>query len=323
MTHGTSKATTVLVLKGGPDAEREVSLMSGAAVASALRERDDVQVVEHVIDAPSAAELRGLVTASGAAVVFPCLHGPYGEGGPLQAALEAIGVPFVGSSAPASALAMDKLLTKQAAATRDVRTPQAERLGPETPCTIEPPLVLKPIDDGSSVDLVICRTQAEVADARALLHARRHALMAESFVTGREVTVGIVGETPLPVVEIVPAVAFYDYDAKYLRDDTQYVVAPPLPRDVTARLQRDAMTTFRAVGARHLARVDFILADDGPWLLELNTMPGFTSHSLLPMAALHTGRSMSDLCAELVALATADGSIDRSARIAAEHSIEV
>jgi D-alanine-D-alanine ligase len=297
--------SAVLVLMGGPDAEREVSLLSGGAVAQALRECGRFDVIEQVVDEPSAEEL----AARGGDVVFPVLHGPWGEGGALQEILDAVGMPYVGSRPTAAALAMDKLAAKQAVSTVGVRTPCAQRLESGDACELSPPVVLKPIDDGSSVDLYICRRAADIASARSRLHPARGAVMAEPYVAGREVTVGILGNQPLPLVEIVPseAVEFYDYEAKYLRDDTQYVVDPRLPGDLEEQCMHAAVAAFNRVGCRDLARVDFILSDDGPWFLEINTMPGFTTHSLVPMAAAALGLDMPALCGLLV-----DAALDRS-----------
>lgn len=294
------QGTTVLVLMGGPDAEREVSIMSGREVAAALRERGEYRVIEQVIDAPTATELRAITDAAGANVVFPVLHGRWGEGGPLQDVLEQLQLPYVGSQPQAAALAMDKLATKQALVRDGVRSPRAQRLGGDEPCQIQPPLVLKPINDGSSVDLRICRNAAEVESGRAQLRTRRPTLMAEEYIAGREITVGIVLGKPLPLIQIVPAVEYYDYEAKYTREDTQYIVNPDLPEKVVQECTRLAMTAFERIGCRDVARVDFILDERGPWFLEINTMPGFTTHSLVPMAAVAIGLSMTDLCGNLV-----------------------
>jgi D-alanine-D-alanine ligase len=296
--------SAVLVLMGGPDAEREVSLLSGRAVAQALRDCGRFHVIEQVVDRPTAEELAAL----DGDVVFPVLHGPWGEGGPLQELLERVGRPYVGSRPPAAALAMDKLATKRVVEDAGVRTPRARRLEAVDECDLTLPLVLKPIDDGSSVDLSICRTDADVAAARGRLHEARGAVMAESYVTGREITVGILGSQPLPLIEIVPSteVEFYDYDAKYLRDDTQYLVDPELPGDLGEQCLDAAATAFSRTGCRDLARVDFVVSDDGPWFLEINTMPGFTSHSLVPMAAARLGLDMPALCGLL-----ADAALDR------------
>lgn len=297
----TRNRITVLVLMGGPDAEREVSLMSGKETAQALRDCGRFEVIEHIIDDPSVDELGEL----GGDVVFPILHGPWGEGGHLQERLELLGKPFVGSPSDAARLAMDKLATKTLLSADGIPTPAAQRLAADDVCTIAPPLVLKPIDDGSSIDLFICRTEREVHEARAALHPKRNIIMAETYIAGRELTVGIVQDKPLPLIEIVPAVEFYDYDAKYFRNDTRYKLDPDVPTDVAKRCAEIAMYAFARLGCRDLARVDLMLDDAGLWFLEINTMPGFTTHSLVPMAAAHAGLDMPELCATLVQAALA------------------
>ena len=291
----------MVVLMGGPDAEREISLLSGREVAQALREDGCFMVIEHVIDEPSATELDAL----GGDVIFPVLHGQWGEGGPLQERLETLGRSYVGTAPHAAAVAMDKPATKRIVSAQGVLTPPDCRLDPGEPCELDVPLVLKPIDDGSSVDLYICRTDEQISAARAILHRTRGPVMAEQFVAGREVTVGVVDGEALPLIEIIPAVEFYDYDAKYFRNDTRYIVEPQLDSGVAEACMEAALLAFDRVGCRDVARVDFIVNDDGPWFLEINTMPGFTTHSLLPMAAARRGLDMQALCSKLVHTALA------------------
>ena len=286
---------------GGPDAEREVSLWSGRAIAQALRESGRFEVREHVVGRPSAPELAAL----GGDVIFPVLHGRWGEGGPLQEILEGLGVPYVGSGPAAAKLAMDKLATKRAVAEAGIRTPPARRLRPQDPCDLDPPLVLKPVDEGSSVDLFICRSAADIVAARGRLHGKGRTIMAEAYVTGREVTAGIIDGEPTPLVEIIPSAEFYDYEAKYLRDDTRYIVDPALPGDTAEECTWAALAAFNRIGCRDLARADFIVNDRDAWFLEINTMPGFTTHSLVPMAAAAAGRDMPALCAGLAEAALA------------------
>lgn len=303
----------VLVLKGGPDAERDVSLKSGSMVARAL-ERAGLEVHEVAIDRPGADEL----SAMPGDVIFPVLHGPWGEGGPLQELLEADGRPFVGCRARAARLAMDKLATKTIAARLGIATPPSRELRRGDACDLAPPLVLKPIDDGSTVDVLICRTESEVRAGLAALTERperpRQRVMAERFVEGREITVGWALDRLLPAIEIVPAEGFYDYDAKYLRHDTEYVLDPhraeswsttrsrraPIDAGVVERAGAWTVELCRAIGARDVARVDFMVDERGPWLLEVNTMPGFTDHSLVPKAAAHAGIAFPDFCRALV-----------------------
>ncbi len=303
----TEHLQTVLVLMGGPDAEREVSLMSGRAIAQAIRDTERFRVIEQIINTEDASSLSAMMQddAGNVDVVFPALHGPWGEGGPLQEILTQIGVPYIGSGPRASALAMNKVMTKSLLA-GIVPSPSSRQLMPNDECELDPPVVLKPIDDGSSVDMRICRTVEDIDTARTALHPGRGALLAERFIEGRELTVGIICGEALPLIEIVPAVEFYDYDAKYERDDTRYILNPQVPPEVARQCAMYAIEAFHRLGCRDLARADFMLDDVGPWFLEINTMPGFTSHSLVPMAASHAGMKMPDLCATLI-----DAALDR------------
>jgi len=288
--------TSVLVLKGGPDAEREVSLRSGGRVAQALRDDGTFDVIELAIDAPGAdalAQLQG-------DVVFPVLHGPWGEGGPLQELLEAAGRPFVGCGSAAARIAMDKAATKTIAARAGVPTPRARVLRRGDELDLEPPVVIKPSNDGSSVDLFVCKDRAEVDRALATAFSRRELMLAEEFITGREITVGWLNGRALPIVEIVPADGLYDYEAKYVRKDTRYVLDPELPAGVAERAQAATVGICRALGCRHISRVDFMVDDRGPWMLEVNTMPGMTDTSLVPKAAAHAGLPFPALCRTLV-----------------------
>ena len=290
----------VLVLMGGPDAEREVSLMSGAEVARALDSTGAFDVVPMTIVRTTAEE----ILAQRPDAIYPILHGPWGEGGPLQEILEGIerahGIGFVGPRAKPASLAMDKIATKSIAAGVGVRTPRARQLRRGEALDLAAPLVLKPSNDGSSVDLRICRTEAEAAQGRAELEIRREFLMAEEYIEGREMTVGIVDGTVLPIIEIVPSVAFYDYEAKYIRNDTQYRLDPPLPEMVAEEMRTATRRVFDALGLRGVARADFMVDARGAWFLEINTAPGMTTHSLIPMASRHRGVAMAELCASLV-----------------------
>lgn len=308
-----ARGASVLVLGGGPDAEREVSLESSRSVAQAL-ESSGIPVRYEVIDTPTPARL----AAMPGDVVVPVLHGPYGEGGPLQDLLERDGRPFVGCGPTAARVCMDKVAAKLVAATIGVATAPAAVFNPrDTSPPIDLPAVIKPIHEGSSVGVHLCHTRAawEAALPRVIDDLRAHGsrpYMVERLVCGHELTVGVLdpssqGAMALPPIRIEPATAFYDYDAKYTRDDTRYTVDPPLPPGVSDRIRADALALSRAVGVRHLCRVDYLLDHEGrPWFLEINTMPGFTGHSLLPMAAGHAGLDMPTLCATLVGWALRD-----------------
>ncbi len=311
----------IVVLAGGPDAEHAVSVMSATAIAEALRTNGSFGNVSYLeIDLLTQEELHAIPGD----VFFPALHGRWGEGGPLQELLEADGRPFVGSGSDAALLAMDKLRTLECA--RRLGIPIAQSVEFDRKNTASPlplPVVIKPVDDGSSVNVFIC--DSADAYARACAQIARAAessstsptttgrFMVEQFIPGRELTVSIIGETVQSIIEIVPCVDFYDYDAKYDRDDTQYLVSPKLPDDLTVAISAAALRLHRAIGCNDLSRVDFrfdeaVASAGNPmaacFLLEINTMPGFTTHSLVPMGAWTVHHlSMSDLCAELVTLA--------------------
>lgn len=300
--------SAVLVLGGGPDREREVSLNSSRAIADALQAAGH-DVRYEVIDRIGLDELRRL---SGD-VIFPALHGAFGEGGPLQDLLERDGRPFVGCRGPAARWAMDKIGTKLCAARLGIPTPEAtvlNRSDSELPVPL--PLVLKPVHDGSSVGLHLCRDRPAYARARDDIgrdidQNPGRAYMAERLIEGRELTQGlVVAESgaleALDVIEIIPADGPYDYDAKYTRNDTRYTISPALPPGVLEGVRRWSVDLAAAIGVRHLCRVDFLLerGSERVWLLELNTMPGFTDHSLVPMAARARGLEMPQLCDRLV-----------------------
>jgi D-alanine-D-alanine ligase len=301
---------TVAVLMGGPDAEHAVSLDSGRAVATALGEHHDLVVTNVEIGRSTRDELAAIE----ADVFFPVLHGPWGEGGPLQQLLELDGRPFVGWRAHGAEAAMDKHHTKQVALDLGLMTPPWERLPPGAASRLDPPVVIKPVAEGSSLELHIARTLEEREAALARLASRQGDVLIERFIEGRELTVGIIEDNTLPIIEITAASGVYDYQAKYHRDDTRYTVDPELPAGVEAQLRKASVCLHHALGGRHLSRVDFLLDQAGPWLLEINTMPGFTTHSLLPMAAVARGWDMPDDCRRLVQLAlTSHGQTPRPA----------
>ncbi len=302
--------TSVLVLGGGPDAEREVSLVGARAVAQALRDsgRFDVQLIE--ITRPSLAEIR----AMRADVIWPLLHGRWGEGGPMQDLLEAGGRPYVGCGPAAARLAMDKVASKALAAEVGLKVLPTCVLDPgDAGLPMPLPVVVKPIFEGSTIGLFVCRSENDwrTAHARAVASAKPY--MIEPYVKGRELTLGMIERgggslSALPFIEIVPAEGLYDYEAKYTRDDTRYQIDPELPADLRRSLESGTAALARRMGIRHLCRADFLLDDDKrAWFLEVNTMPGFTGHSLVPMAAASTGLDMPSLCALLVERALGTG----------------
>lgn len=294
--------TSVLVLGGGPDAERAVSVNGARAVAAALNRSGEFEAREEIIDRVDGAWL----AARDEDVVWPLLHGPWGEGGPMQDLLEADGRPFVGSGARAARLAMDKMATKLIAARLGVRTASGATLNPsDGVCPFDLPVVVKPTHEGSTIGLSVCRADADWRAAHERARGSGRTYMVEAMVKGREVTAPVIEREgrleALPLVEIRPAGDLYDYEAKYDRDDTTYVVRPDLPAETVTRATAQTLAMCDAMGLRGLARADFIVTDAGePMFLEINTMPGFVDHSLLPMAARAVGLEMPDLCATIV-----------------------
>ena len=294
----------VSVLRGGPDAEREVSLRSGDRVIEALSSLPEMTVIDRILDRPDVDSLRTMLDEDRCDVVFPVLHGPWGEGGPLQSMLETIDRPFVGAGEAAARRAMDKLATKSLAIDLGIPTPNARRFENEDDLP-PPPFVLKPVDDGSSVGVKLVHGPEDLPTALAELAGVRDRLMVETLIDGRELTVGIVGDVVLPPIEIVPAERHYDFEAKYHRDDTTYHVDPELPEEIADRLAHWTRTLHDALGVEDLSRTDWLLetpagASPRVWLLELNTMPGLTDQSLLPKAAARHGWAMPRLCGDLV-----------------------
>jgi len=319
---GRTGRLSVLVLGGGPDAEREVSLKSSATVAKALEDHGCI-VHREIIDRPTASQLAELPGD----VVFPVLHGGWGEGGPLQDLLERGDRPYVGCRPGAARMAMDKLATKLAAARCGVLTADAAVLNPrDEGCPIAYPVVVKPVHEGSSVGVHFCKNAADWAAARTKVladmkaHPGRLYMIERAVLGARELTVGVLDGEALPIIEITAAVAFYDYEAKYNRNDTNYKVNPALPAGLEMSIQDRAVRLAREIGVRHLCRVDFLLDAHGvAWLLELNTLPGFTDHSLFPMAARATGLETPALCGRLVDLAVRDGVPQREPSLAGQQ----
>lgn len=292
----------ITVMLGGPSAERDVSLRSGAAVAKALRSLG--HTVHEVDPQPGQWDL-----PTGTQVVFLALHGTYGEDGAVQDQIEKLGVPYTGCGPEASRLAFDKVLTKQRCLAAGVPTARFMVVDqPETrwPAGWQPPLVLKPVRQGSSVGLQFVD---RVADwPAALAEAMRHdtQVLVEERIIGRETTVGILAEQALPIVEVRPKQGAYDYRNKYTLGATEYLCPAPFDPDVTARIQAAALEAFRAIGGRDYARVDVMVRPGGePVVLEVNTLPGMTETSLLPKAAAAAGIGYAELCQRMVDLALA------------------
>ncbi len=320
MTHAPDRYD-VLVLAGGPDAEREVSLQSAGAVAAALRASDRCDVRYEEVGHLDDASLASLLSGTQREVVFPVLHGPWGEGGGVQRLLERAGATFVGTGSRGAGAAMDKVRTKQVAAQLGVRVLDTAILDPgvmDAP-PFDLPVIVKPVCQGSSIGMRACRDESDWAQAVVAARSSAMPMMVEPMLQGaRELAVGLVctGEERalrgVPIIEITPLKSqerdgLYDYEAKYIRDDTVYTPNPELAGGVGERVVAWTVSLAHALRVRHLCRADFLLDDDGrAVMLELNTMPGFTGHSLLPLACRSAGLAMEDLCPGLVERAWRD-----------------
>jgi D-alanine-D-alanine ligase len=295
----------VTVLRGGPSTEREVSLASGKAVADAVR------ALGHTVTEADITPHNLAALDIPADIVFPALHGRFGEDGQLQAIMERRGLCFVGSGSEASRVSIDKHATK--AKWRDARLPTApwtivtaDSLAKATSLPIAPPCVVKPIAEGSSIGVTVCDTVASFEAALAHAVADFGQAMVEKRLRGPELTVGVLGAEPLPVIQIRPTTEFYDFHAKYQRNDTAYLLEPEIDRATYRTVQELAVKAFQVLGCRDCARVDFIVDQHtGPQLLEINTIPGFTDHSLLPKAAAHAGITFGRLVEMLLEMALA------------------
>jgi D-alanine-D-alanine ligase len=294
------------VLFGGRSAEREISLISGNGVLQALKSRG---IDAHPFD-PGTHSLADLA-AQGFDRVFIALHGRYGEDGSLQGALEQLGIPYTGSGVMASSVGMDKITTKKLWLMEGVPTPKYATVDADTDldalvAELGLPLIVKPPLEGSSIGITKVTDRAQLADAIALVASMDDAVLAEQFVTGREFTVAVLGQgaaaRALPIVEIVAPEGKYDYQNKYFTDDTQYHCPAPLPDELTQEIQRHAVNAYRALGCEGWGRVDVLVreSDMRPFLLEVNTAPGMTTHSLVPMAARAVGIGYEDLCVEIL-----------------------
>ncbi len=304
-----SRKLKITVMLGGPSAEREVSLRSGAAVVKALRS------LGHEVNEldPRTPEWNLPVETD---VVFLALHGTYGEDGTVQKRLDELGVPYTGCDAEASHIAFDKVLTKQSCIEAGVPTPKFVSLHSVTepfPANFSVPLVVKPSRQGSSVGLEFVERAEDWPTALAAALKFDSEVLIEEKIIGRETTVGILDGQALPLVEVRPKSGSYDYKNKYTAGNTEYFCPANFDAATTQRIQAAALAAFNAVGGRDYARVDVMVRADGsPVVLEVNTLPGMTETSLLPKAAAAAGVNFAELCQRMVDLA-----LKRKAAVAA------
>jgi D-alanine-D-alanine ligase len=295
----------IAVLMGGPGSERDVSLATGRGVSKALRslgaEVVDVDVHDENFALPKDVDL-----------AFITIHGTFGEDGQLQKILEQRGVPYTGDGVQASRAAFDKILSKEKFRERDVVTPEWEIVEIGQRPMISAPLVVKPARQGSTVGVVIVKNASELDSAITEAGKYDRKLLIEKFVSGRELTIGVLGDQALPILEIIPKGGFYDFNNKYPFLNPQggggaeHVCPAKIDPAKSKQIQEQALRAFRALGLVVYGRVDILLSDSGePFVLEVNTIPGMTEASLLPEAAAAAGINYVDLCARIIALSRA------------------
>lgn len=290
------KSLHMAVLMGGPGSEREVSLRSGAAVASALRQAGH-RVTEVDVKGPEFA----LPDDTGLCVLM--MHGTFGEDGQIQSILDRRGIAYTGEGAEASRIAFDKLASKERFAAAGVPTPRWEVLRPGQSPSLPLPVVVKAPREGSSVGVHLVREPGQLAAALADCAGLDREILVEELIEGRELTVGVVGDRAMPIVEIRPNEGFYDYAHKYTKGASEYFCPAPLDAAMTRCVQETALAAHRALGLQIYSRVDVLLRADGePFVLEANTIPGMTETSLLPKSAAVAGIAFPALCEEIARL---------------------
>ncbi len=298
----------IAVLMGGKSSEREISLRSGKAIEASLR-RQECHVVAIDLD-------EKLVERLGherIELVVNSLHGRWGEDGTIQGLLEILGIAYTGSGVLASAIGMNKVITKQLLSALGIPTPRyavfrdpsaaKDRPG-DLPSGFAVPVVVKPSSEGSTIGVTIVEDPQAIRAAYDEAFRYGREILVEEYIRGVEATVGILEESPLPVVEVLPKEGFYDYQSKYTKGMTTYIVPARWPEETTREVQRLALEVHRRFGCRGLSRVDFRITPDGdPYVLEINTLPGMTETSLVPMAAKAAGISYDELVAKIVRMA--------------------
>ena len=306
----------VAVLMGGDSAERDISLMSGQGVLQALLSKG-VQAQAFDPSTQDLSALRGL----GITHVFIALHGRHGEDGTVQGALELLGIPYTGSGVMASAIAMDKVMTKRLWRSHGLDTPASVCLSPAEqsgariaaiPAELGLPLIVKPPREGSSIGVTKVGQASDLAAAATLATRYDPELLCEAFIDGDEITCPVLGEgasaVALPIVRIAAPAGDYDYQNKYFTDTVQYHCPSGLPASEEQAIQHQVLAAYRSLGCRGWGRADLMIraSDRKAFLLEMNTSPGMTSHSLVPMSARAAGISYEDLCLRLIASASLD-----------------
>ncbi len=295
---------------GGPSAEREISLITGRAIFDALKSKKyDVVALELKNDVFSC------LTGQKVDVVFNALHGTWGEDGVIQGVCEVLKIPYTGSGVLASSLSMTKSFTKDFLLQHGIQTPEFQIWSVknqtqkefEKNITIKLPFVVKPESQGSSVGITIVREKKDVASALKGASKYDTSIMVEEFINGREITAGVLNGRALPLIEIKPKIGFYSYESKYTKGKTEYLCPAPLPPNLTQKIQDTSVKIYSLLRCRGVARADYMMAADFQfYFLEINTLPGMTSLSLVPKAAQQMGLSFPDLVEEILNSATLD-----------------
>ncbi len=303
MKESSFKKKKVGVLMGGLSREREISLRTGKAIHKALLEKGYNACAIDV-----GRDIAEKLIKKGIEIAFIALHGRYGEDGTIQGMLEMMGIPYTGSSVLASALALHKVMAKKIFVHEKIETPAFEffkreeiEKDPMQKISLPLPLVVKPAREGSTIGISIVRKEEELL--RAIKEAGKYdeVILIEAFMKGKEITVGILNDIALPIIEIAPKSGFYDYHSKYTKGETEYIIPARIPREKYLHAQEISLRAFEALGCSGCARVDLMTDEEGnPFVIDVNTMPGMTETSLLPKAAEHVGISFGELAERIL-----------------------
>jgi D-alanine-D-alanine ligase len=286
---------------GGPGSEREVSLETGKGVLEALV---GLGYQAEEIDWKPDSSLPAALEGAGIEVVWNALHGTYGEDGAVQGLLACMQIPCTGSGLLSSALAMDKIASKRVFESQGIPTPRWQIWQADRELEIDFPLVVKPANEGSSVGVSLVFKKDELAAALSEAAKHQGPVLVEEYIAGSEVFVGVLGDETLGTIEVRPAKGFYDYEAKYERNDTQYLIPAPIDAGLSEALEKLALDAHHALGCRSYSRVDIRVRDNGEaYVLEVNTLPGMTGQSLMPKLAKHAGIGYPELCERILKMA--------------------
>lgn len=298
------KDKKIAVLMGGNSSEREISLKSGKAVLKALKSKGFNAVA---IDCGDGPDIIDKIKDSKADCAYIILHGGYGENGSIQGLLDVMNIPFTGPGVRPCAVAMDKVMTKQVLMSCKISTAQFVVIDKDTigdASKVSLPVIVKPPTQGSTIGITVVTEQSQMENAINEAFKFDEKVLIESFIEGREVTCAVLDGETLPLVEIKPKEGIYDFDSKYSKEKTEFLVPAPLDDDLKNKIETLALASFEALGCKAIARIDFMVdGNNNPYVLEVNTVPGMTEMSLVPMAAKEAGISYEDLTDKIVEMA--------------------